>query len=517
MRRFAAKSISVPDSTQPLRRLASDKGAFIALVLLCIYAAFRSVLRAASRPFWFDEICTWIVMRQPSASALWGALRNGADGNPPLFYLIEKASSLLIGNQEIALRAPSIAAFICMLVCIFLFVRKRSGNLIALICAALPMIAVFYDPYAVEARPYMLEMAFLSIAMICYQHAPRVPWMGLMATVLALSQAVHYYTIFMIVPFGMAESILLLKTREIRWSVWVALVLGFLPLIPFWPLISNMGRVYGAHFWGDPSFFGTQDIYSWFLHIPYAFGIGIFIAVTVGLLALLFSGNEVAYSDAPSEEYVLLLSLIFLPFVVFLVTRITHGGLTERYLLPTALSIVLSTGYLLKQLNQRILMLLGIFLMCTIASGDGQFLRTQIRHPGRLSPQTASLETLLRSAGHEDLPVVVSNGLDYLPLTHYASGDLAQRLVVLIDIPGSIKYAGTDSVDRGLSILRDYAPLRAVDYGEFAPAHPDFLLYSANTNEFDWWPTRFLHDGDDLRLLASSHSGELYLVTLKKD
>jgi hypothetical protein len=56
--------------------------ALAALLLILFAAGFCSVLHALSQPFWFDEMCTLIVCRLPSASQVWKALANGADTNP---------------------------------------------------------------------------------------------------------------------------------------------------------------------------------------------------------------------------------------------------------------------------------------------------------------------------------------------------------------------------------------------------------------------------------------------------
>ena len=171
------------------------------MLVLVVYAAIRSVFLATSKPFWYDEMCTVLVTRLPSVSTIWRALKQAADGNPPLYYVVERVASRLVQNEQIAFRIPSIAGFCCAVVCVFLFVRKRSGPKIALVCTTLLLISLIFTTYAVEARPYSLVVAVFAIALLCYQHAPAKPWMLLMGFSLALGLAMHYYAVFTLVPF----------------------------------------------------------------------------------------------------------------------------------------------------------------------------------------------------------------------------------------------------------------------------------------------------------------------------
>ncbi len=62
-------------------------------------------LRASEKYFWFDELLTVYLYRLPLHS-LWQALQAGFDFNPPLLYLLTKASSGLLGDGLIATPAP---------------------------------------------------------------------------------------------------------------------------------------------------------------------------------------------------------------------------------------------------------------------------------------------------------------------------------------------------------------------------------------------------------------------------
>jgi hypothetical protein len=102
----------------------SEKWICALLALLLVYALVRSLAAAAGKPFWYDEPLTNIVAGQGSWHRIMAALRGPADGQPPLFYVIERFASGLCTNQQIALRLPSAAGLLVTLACVFVYARK---------------------------------------------------------------------------------------------------------------------------------------------------------------------------------------------------------------------------------------------------------------------------------------------------------------------------------------------------------------------------------------------------------
>src|SRR4029077_10988125 len=111
---------------------------------LVVYAIARSVLAAASKPFWYDEIFTRAMAHLPSFSALWAALARAADTNPPIYHLVEHAFDSVAKHEEVALRLPSILGFVCTYICVFVYLGRRSGNWIALACSAILMRTILF-------------------------------------------------------------------------------------------------------------------------------------------------------------------------------------------------------------------------------------------------------------------------------------------------------------------------------------------------------------------------------------
>jgi hypothetical protein len=367
-------------SARSFSRGSANKAALIGLGLLIVYAALRGLLGAMSKAFWHDELCTWIMAHQPSLAALWKALQNAADGNPPGFYLIERAVAQFVPNEEIAFRLPSLLGFCCVLLCLFVFIRRRSSDLVALGCTALLFLTDLVG-FTAEARPYSLLVACVAIAAVSYQRAPAISWMLLMASALALSESLHYYALFMLVPFAVAEAALLIKTRRVRWTVWIALALGALPFLAFWPLLSRFGSYMSAHFWSKPSLEAALDSYGDFLHIPSALGIAIFVVAVVAVWTSCSEHLRGEKEPAGSfHEYVFALALLCLPLVEFVATRLAHGGMNTRYALPAVLAIPIIASYILPHLRPRAIVFAVAFLVSAIAFQESAFWRS---HPGK--------------------------------------------------------------------------------------------------------------------------------------
>src|SRR5690348_6270934 len=89
----AARSFNRALNSPPHRD--ADRRALTGLLLLVLYATFRALADAASTPLKFDEIFTVSMARLPHLATLFHALWQGADSQPPLFDLIERAAALI--------------------------------------------------------------------------------------------------------------------------------------------------------------------------------------------------------------------------------------------------------------------------------------------------------------------------------------------------------------------------------------------------------------------------------------
>jgi 4-amino-4-deoxy-L-arabinose transferase-like glycosyltransferase len=499
----------------------SGKTIFLGVIALAIYAAVRNLALTAARPLWFDELLTQTVSNQPTLSAIWSALENGVDGNPPLFYLIERVASRLVSNEMVGFRLPSILGFSCTLICLFVFMRKRSGTRAAFICVLLLFITPLSTSYAVEARPYSLLVACLSVALVCYQRLPAWPWtMGLLLS-LSFAESLHYYAVLACFPFFAAEVFYLYSKGRFRGWIWFSMLASLIPAALSMPLLLRMKQAFGTHFWARPELMVIPNSYGVFFRLNAMWGIAVAVVALLVMISVLArnrmqqgAGSGNAIPEAP--EHVLVMGFIGLPVLGVIAARIGHGGATDRYYLPAILGVLVAFAYVLKHLMPVGFNLFAAFILVAVVSQEAYFLRSVLRSPGGRIDRAGFLLPLLEASNRNDLPVVISDATQYVELSHDARPRLNLRMVAVVDPSSAVVYVGTDSVDRTLMGLWSCTQLQIYEFNAFVAIHPVFLLYSDGAG-YDWWPRRLLHDGATLDVVAMQGGGILYLVELKLD
>lgn len=501
---------------EPPKRLA-----YGLLGFLLFYTVARGLVSAATKPFWYDEILTLTVASQPGLRAIWGALAHGVDAQPPIFHWIVRGVSNLLTNKQIGLRLPSILAMPLTMGCVFVYVKKRSGEWIALLCAVLLMLTTLFLTYTTEARPYSMVMACVAFALVCYQRLPSWRWAALLGIGLALAQALNYYAVFAMIPFGLAEAVVLLRTKQFRWPVWLAFLFGVLPLAICWPLLAEARTAYGAHFWARDGLASLPKIYGAFFFANASFGAAILAVLIVGVIGARFLAprvipGEEADKESGIAEGTLLLGFLALPVMTLAITKVLHGGMVERYVLATTIGITLAIACVLSLARGKVVAVFAIFVLSAVGIHEFSFWRSV--HSFRLENPATPVEEFVGKAGHTELPVAVSNGLAYLPFAYYASPNWANRFVFLTDEREAVQYFGIDTADKNLTLLRGYVPLHVSDFSEFTSLHPEFLLYAEDTGyDFDWLPYHLSHEPWSLQVLAMEQNRRLYLVTRKEE
>ena len=316
-----------------------------------------------------------------------------------------------------------------------------------------------------------------------------------------------------------SECVLLLKGRRFRWQAWAALAFGALPLLFVWPLLSAMRDYFGAHYWTHFGVIELVKVYGSILWTTSAFGVGI---VAICVAAVIGPHLWPQLMDSPSSETtaddlaedLLILGFLALPSIVFVITRLMHGGMLDRYAFATLLGIPLALARIFSRTSAKVVGLFAIFLFCVVGTNEVGFWRSV--HPLPSGPLSAPFEQFVASAGHPDVPVVISNGLTFLPLVYNASPSWKRRFVYVDDPEKELRYRGTDNVDKVVRSLRGYFPVEIIDYSQFISAHPTFLLYRDDPSSgFEWLPPYLAREGACMQVAALNENGIVYLVTMK--
>jgi hypothetical protein len=490
------------------------------LACLAGYVIARSVAAAAGKAFWYDELLTLAVSSLGSWQARLTALKLPLDGQPPLFYAIEHFALGLVKNEQIALRLPSIVSLPCTLVCLFIYLRKRGDDVLALLCATSVLLSTLFQTYAVEARPYSMVVACMAFALVCYQRAPARLWTALLAVSLALAESLHYLSVVSMVPFGLAEAALLLKTRKIRWLVWAALAMGIVPLLLQWKLLAANRAYYGPHFWAHFRFSDLPKTYGEFFLAHSSIG-GAIAAVCLAAIVGTYlwprcNSAEDLQIDESAAETMLLIGFVTLPLIAYLlVTVIMRSGLTSRYVLSTVIGLSLGIGFALSRAAWKTMLLFGVFVLVAVGVQELSFWHSVRREVQETESNAAAVENFVSGAGHSELPVAIANYSVYLPLAHSCDANFVERLVFLAQTPSpGNEDLPTDTVNKGMALLQGYWPIRMSHFQEFTTMHKQFLVYVEDRSPGgDWFVIRLSYEGWSLQTIKLDNYRMVYLAS----
>lgn len=488
-----------------------DRYATAILGFLLIYVVGRSVIAGTGKGYWLDELLTQVVTSQGSVGKIMAALHAPIDGQPPLFYVVESFASRLVANQEIALRLPAALGAACAVLCVYIFLRRRSGRVIALLGAAF-LITTAVSSFAVEARPYSLVLACISFALVCYQRSPSLKWMVLLGASLALAQSLHYLAVLNMVPFGLAELYEAIRTKKIRWGVWAALAFGTIPLLLFWNLITLNRAYYGPHHvaLGYNLPFAVHA-YGDLLNCEAAVGMGIVMVAAVGIaIAWRTPASESAGSKAEGHEneFVLIAGLLALPLIAYVFVLVTHGPMALRYFLPCVLGIPLCLGVAIERMPKQAVLVFAGYVLATAGITELHFWRSIARDRQGLANQRAATARIVETAGHSELPVVVPSG-DVLWVVTYAFPNAPRRFAYLTkDQDGP-----ANTTDKSLTNAQKYVPIQVRKAAEFIAANPKFLIFTPGEDApSQWLMIRMLQERWSVELLNFDGVRSVYFV-----
>jgi Dolichyl-phosphate-mannose-protein mannosyltransferase len=503
----------------------APRAANTVLVVILAAVGFISILSAYEKPFWFDEILTVIMCRIPSISKLWQALNDGADTNPPLFYLIAGWAHRLIPGDHVAYRFPSIVGLLFAVFCTYFILCRRVDRWSAIAGAAFLLCTPLVS-YAVEARPYALVAGFVSVAILAWQRTDDSKLYSiLMGVALAIALGLHYYAIFVWPAFVLAEATVWLHGRRFRIGTWLALLLGTAPLFVFAPLLVHLRRYYGRNFWSRPSFgqifSAPSALYNFLDYWVWCLTIGVIVLLILWSLGKSVKGylsepREAGELVLPIEESALIAVFLLLPVFAVLAAKVSGAGMAFRYLLPTVLGASLAVGFLTSRASRAVRAVLLVLILGNYGLSSLPVMKKAL---------TGSLLARRVAAAHQGnailaeyqkfgLPIVIGRGSNYLPMIYYMPAGQTAGLYALADPHAAVRYFNSDSTDLALLALRPYFPLQVEEYRSFASKNREFLLVSLHAARPDWWPVRLSHEGDTLTVVSADKGRQVYKVTL---
>jgi len=291
--------------TESFSGLLDRRTTWLLAALLLLYIA-ATVPLACLKFMWLDELFTYSIAGLPNANRIWLALASrGVAPMPPTFYFVTRFTQNLLGPSHFAIRLPELAGFWMASLCLFHYVRRRTGALYGLVGVMALWITGAYR-YAYEARPYGLVLGFCGLALVCWQAAPervhrRRALLGLFG---ALAGAVfsHYGGVMLLFPLGLGELVRSISRRKVDWPVWLSFCGALVPLLLFLPLLGGSISAYGVAMWSRPTLKSVPSCYGQLLSSAARPLAAVFVTVTLWRLLLAVRTDSSAISADTSSR-----------------------------------------------------------------------------------------------------------------------------------------------------------------------------------------------------------------------
>ena len=132
----------------------------LSVVVIASYALFGQSLLL--RPFWMDEIHSWLLISDPDPIHALQSLQHGADYNPPVYYAVARFCGWLIPLTEYNLRILSVLATLSTMIGLALVFDRHMRMPASIGCSLLICSQGLVILQSTEARFYALWMALLT-------------------------------------------------------------------------------------------------------------------------------------------------------------------------------------------------------------------------------------------------------------------------------------------------------------------------------------------------------------------
>ena len=467
-------------------RLASliERHKYLSVLLYSAFFMLSCALLSATKLFWYDEMATYYPAKLPTVAAVLDFFWKGLDVHTATASLVLRATMALFGDSPVVDRLPFAASYLVCCICIFVFVARRCPAVYAGAAMIFPALTLMFY-YATEIRPYGLVLGMTGTALVCWQAAEEGRLRGLSIAGLFLSLTVaiccHYYAVFLLVPFWLAELTRTWMRRRIDWAVWFALVLSPLIILIFLPAIRNARSSYaGGMLAVQPHLSQIASSYSYVLSISNAPILGAIVACLL-LAPTLSRGKSTSFDSAPVADWVLAGSLSLLPVYVVPASLLV-GAFHERYILPCVAGVAIFLAFALcraLKANRLVGSILLLFFLAWFAARSMSAIRTQSAANGGLrTPLGQPLQNTswMRELARSDLPIAVAPAVFFMTVQLYAPSPARDRIYYLADQQAPRHFGDIPSNETNLLRFSSVLPLRVVDFHEFLSHHPRFLL-----------------------------------------
>jgi hypothetical protein len=479
-------------------------------VALIVFAIVELSIAATRTPFWYDESLTVRLSRLP-VDRLWPALTAGFEFNPPLIYLLTKASRALPLPELLAARVPPLIGFGLLAATLFLFFRRRVGPWLALAGVSLLPLTAYVIQHAVEARAYLPVLGLSACALFFWQRlSDRTSIADAVGLWLSTSFALllHVWAILLPLALLAGEAAEAVRARRPRWRILVALACAAPCLAVYPPLLHASKSVV----FGGPTYSASTDklLDGFRLIVPRA-RVTIAMLCLTGLLGWLrrdpSAGEDGDGFAAP--EIAVFVVLLLSPLVPYGYAGAAHGAFMTRYAL---FALPGFAGLLTAVLHRISRGVRAASQAAAIAGVLGVVLYLPPKIPAS-TPTMAAIDSIESAANALDpsVPLLLVNPIDVTSFDEQADAALRARAVFVADPALALAYTQTDGIDTGYIRGEPYLGLRIrrVSYDALTREYPRVYLVG-KWQALTWLPDKLKTDGWHLSSVGGLRAAPIF-------
>jgi 4-amino-4-deoxy-L-arabinose transferase-like glycosyltransferase len=459
-------------------------------VLLGISALYLAITitQASIRLLWFDEFITFYTAKLNSVRAIWHALANGIDPNPPLTHILVMWSMRIFGDSSLAVRLPAILASGLGLVCLYLFLKKRLPVTYAAVGTLFFMATAAFE-YSYESRSYALTLGFAMLSLLSWRwtiegrHPNRAA--AVMAIALELGISSNYFAVLAFFPIAAGEFVRTLERRRIDYRVCLALAIGAVPLYFYLPLINHAIATFSPHAWNKVRFRAIDDSYEQMLE---AIFLPALVTICAGLGIYLYERKRRFMPPVlPRHEAVAVFFQMLYPVIAYFIALVRGGMLSPRFVLPLCYGFAIAAAVILYKLFARSAAATALVLLILLG---WVVTREAVFASDWINQRTALFRVRDRIPPWADT-VVVSDSLLVLPLNYY-SPRLRGRIIFPVDFTAIREYKGEDSPEQNLWSGRNVFPVPIVPLHSLQNVQDEYFIATTPNN---WLLQKLRADG----------------------
>ena len=469
-----------------------DRSSARAFAVLSVFYVAVVIAVSSQKLLWLDELITLHIARLGSAGAIWNALAQGADPNPPITHLLVHYSRLMLGDHELAYRLPALAGYWVGMVSLFVYLLRRLPATWAMGGTVLSMAMAAFD-YSFESRSYAIFYGLAMLGVLCWSVAvdrdlrPALRNVALAGMVFALAAGIstNYFAVLAFFPIAAGEFFRTVHAMHqpnafprhrlvsaIDFRVWIGLGLAGSTLLAYRSMIAHAISQFGPYAWNKVSIDQIFDSYTEMVEIVlypilalFAFALILYLvsrqlARLCGECRYHLSHRWVASAlfpessglAVPAHEAAAIFTIMTYPILGYIVASIRGGMLSPRFVIPVCFGFAIAATLVAYRMF-RSLPHAGAIMLCFCLAW---FIARESVVAWMYADQKQAFDNIVdelpeaEAAAPSGAPIVIPDPLLAVTFRHYVADRLASRVVFPVDFPAIRTFRHDDSPEENL-------------------------------------------------------------------